>query len=445
MSHGLADLPAVELPSRAASSGTLPAFLAGAALEHGPIFRATVPIGREAGREIVFMVGPEANRFVLHTHRDHFSHHEGWTPVLGASVGQGLLNMDDPAHAHHRRLWSPAFTTAATQRYLPRIERVIVERIGSWRERGEVDLYEEARRITFDIAATVLAGLPPGATLDRVRELFYVMFHSFDRRRESTQAFQRRKAEARRELDATILPLIAAQRRLGPDARRDVLGLLAHALDEQGRPLADEQVLAHLNILLVAGHETTTTLGTWALYLLATLPEQRARIRAELAEAPAGLHSLDAIQALPALDCFVREVGRLFSPVINLPRGVLKPFQFAGYTIPAGTSLRLALAAGHRLPHLFAAPDTFDPNRFAPPRDEDKRRPYALITFGGGQRVCIGVNVAQIEIKALIAHVLQAYDLDILPGQRPIHAGFWVARIPFGIRATVREQPPTRH
>lgn len=221
--QGLAGLPAVELPRRAAADGSLPLFLAQAALAHGPIFRALIPAGRDAGREVVFMAGPAANRFVLHTHREHFSHDQGWTPVLGAAVGQGLLNEDQP---------------------------------------------------------------------------------------------------------------------------RDVLGMIVHARDEQGLTLTDEQVVAHLNILLVAGHETTTTFSTWALYLLALLPEHRERIRAEIDRSIRDDASLTpaALQAMPWLDCFFREVGRLYSPVLNLLRGVIRPFTFDGYTIPVGTSVRLALA-----------------------------------------------------------------------------------------------------
>lgn len=433
-------LPAVELPLRAAGSGTLAAFLANAALEHGPIFRSIIPAGREAGREVVFMVGPAANRMVLHTHRNHFSHDQGWTPVLGATIGRGLLNMDDPAHAHHRKLWNPAFTSAYMEAYMPVVQRIIVERTRGWHERGAIDLYEEARWLTFDIAAHVLAGLPDQAALARARELFALLFHNQGRRL-SRQALQRQKAGARQDLDALFRALITARRRIPPaEQPRDVLGLLAHARDEQGRLLKDAQIVAHLNILLIAGHETTTTFSTWALHLLATLPEHRERIRAELHTldldggrqfAPAGL------QALPWLDYFVREVGRLYTPVLNLPRGVIKPFTFDGYDVPAGTSVRLAIAAGHRLPQFFAAPNDFDPGRFAPPREEDKRRPYALVPFGAGPRICIGIGFAQIEVKALIAHVLRWYGLQPVPDQQPVHAGFWVARVPFGIRTGI--------
>lgn len=440
----LAGLPAVELPRRAAADGSLPVFLAQAATAHGPIFRAVIPAGRDAGREVVFMVGPAANRFVLHTHREHFSHDQGWSPVLGAAVGQGLLNMDDPVHAHHRKLWNPAFTGACMELYLPAMQRIIAERMHAWVEAGEIDLYAGARWLTFDIAATVLAGFEQGAPLSRARELFYLTFHGYDRLRETRREYQKRKRVAREELDQLLLALITQRRSIPAEAQpRDVLGMIVHAMDEQGMRLTDEQVVAHLNILLVAGHETTTTFSTWALYLLAMLPEDRQRIRDEI-DLLIGGDDLPItppmLQALPWLDCFFREVGRLYTSVLNLPRGVLSPFSFEGRTIPSGTPIRLALAAGHRLPHVFADPERFDPQRFLPPREEDKRNPYAFVPFGAGSRICIGINFSQVELKSLIVHFLQNYELDPLPGQLPVHAGFWVARVPFGIRARVRRR-----
>jgi cytochrome P450 len=65
---------------------------------------------------------------------------------------------------------------------------------------------------------------------------------------------------------------------------------------------------------------------------------------------------------------------------------------------------------------VFANPDVFDPDRFAPPHEEDRRHPYAQATFGGGSRVRIGMNVAQVEVKALAAHVLRSYALEPIGG-----------------------------
>ena len=111
----------------------------------------------------------------------------------------------------------------------------------------------------------------------------------------------------------------------------------------------------------------------------------------------------------------------------------LEEVEFAGYTLPEGTPVRLALAASHRLPHIFEQPDVFDPDRFTAPRDEDRRNPYALVTFGGGPRVCIGINFAQIEVKALVAHVLRSYRVAPITGQEVIHAGYWTAYLPNGM------------
>jgi cytochrome P450 len=139
------------------------------------------------------------------------------------------------------------------------------------------------------------------------------------------------------------------------------------------------------------------------------------------------------------LDAFIREAGRLYSPVLNVPRGVVQDFEFAGYTVPMGTHVRLALAASHRLPTIFANPEVFDLDRFLPPREED-RLPYALVTFGGGPRVCIGINFAQIEVKALVAHVLPRYTLTPVEPHPPIYAGHWTAIMPGGAPMRVRGQ-----
>ena len=441
MARPFADMPVVSLSDRLFMSGQLSSELAGLAQEHGPIFRTPVQNAVTGSAEFVRMIGPEANRFVLHTHRDRFSHDRGWTPIIGESLGKGLLNMDEPEHGVHRRMWNPAFASACMALYLPVITQVVAERTAGWAARGEVDVFEEARAITFDAAAGALAGLMPGPEVDRLRELFFALLHGFDDREVTWEEYVAHIGQVRMELGGRLLTRIAERRRLPVEAQpRDVVAMIVHARDEHGQALDDMQVLAHLNILLVAGHETTTTLGAWVLYLLTQYPEYRQRIEAELAavlgpgDAPL---TMEAIRALKELDNFVREAGRLYPPVIQVPRGVVQDFEFAGYTVPAGAEVRLGIGPGHRLPGVFAHPDVFDPDRFAPPRDEEKRTPYGLITFGGGPRVCIGMHFAQVEVKALAAHVLRTYRLAPAAGARPVHAGGLTGVIPGGIHLRV--------
>src|SRR5258708_6028687 len=144
---GINQLPRLAVPED--YPRVMPSLLARMAQGHGPIFRRDWG----PGESIVYLVGPEANKLVLPTHRDCFSHDLGWTPILCDFLGKGLLNTDDPVHAIHRRMMNPAFTIAHMSRYLPVMQRVIVERTRDWPQRGVVDGYQEPRRITFAAAA----------------------------------------------------------------------------------------------------------------------------------------------------------------------------------------------------------------------------------------------------------------------------------------------------
>lgn len=399
--------------------------------EFGPIYRRDSQWGT-----FVFMVGPEANRYVLHTGREHFSHDKGWTPIVGDMLGRGLLNMDDPDHAVHRRMWNPAFTSAAMEAYVPVIQRVIEQRTSHWATQPDVDVYAEAREITFDAAAAALAGFEPGPEVDRMRNAFYTLLNGFDEANETYEQYAARARQVQLELGATLIRLINERRNMpASEQARDVLGTIVRARDDNGQPLSDLQILGHLNILLVAGHETTTTLGAWVLAELAQRPQYRQRLLAELQSVmgTAAEPTVEQLRNMPLLDNFIKETGRLHPPVLNVPRGVVSDFDFAGYHIPAGASVRLALAAGQQLPEVFADPHAFDPDRFAPPREEDKKQPYSLVTFGGGTRICIGINFANIETKALAVHVLRNFELALTPNQQILYGGYWTAYMPNGI------------
>ena len=434
--------PRVEIPGDVWYGGQLSPFLAGLALAHGPIFTFVPEAGPHTHQEVVYLVGPEANRFVLLTHREHFSHDLGWTPVIGDTLGRGLLNMDPPEHTRHRALMNPAFTAAFMDRYLPLMQRVIAERTRHWLTSDSVDLLSEAREITFDVAAAALVGFDTGAQVDWLRERFYALLHLPDTEEDEWEIIVQRQLQIRDELQRMLLALIDARRRAAPSEQPgDVLGMLVRARDEQGQPLTDEQLLAHVNILLVAGHETTTTLGAWLLYLLATHAEYGARVDQELATRLGGPEvplTSETVRSLPLLASAVREAGRLQSPVQLLPRGVVSPFDFDGYSVSAGTPVFLAIAAGHRLPTVFAEPDRFDPDRFLPPREEDKRHPYALATFGGGPRICLGINFAHVEAMALAAHVRRALRLEPFPDVAIEQIGGIVQTLPHGIRVRVQ-------
>jgi cytochrome P450 len=442
----------VDIPESVWASNQLSPYIARLAEERGPIFAFTPLGGPHTGQAVIYMVGPAANRFVLLSGREHFSHDQGWTPVVGDTLGHGLLNMDPPEHTVHRALMNPAFTSTFMAGYLPLMQGIIAERSAEWLNHDTINLMVEAREITFDVAAAALVGLRSGPDVDWLRERFYVLLRGGDPRMnadlsptEHWELMVQQQLEARDDLQKKLLELIANRRSGVVPEQDDVLGMLVRAHDEAGHTLSDEQLLAHVNILLVAGHETTTTLGAWALHTLAAYPEYVARVQDELrAVVGDGPLTSESLHALPLLSAVIREVGRLHSPVLLLPRGVLSDFDFNGRSVKAGTPVFLAIAAGHRMPSVWDDPERFDPDRFLAPREEDRRTPYGLATFGGGPRICLGINFAQVEVMALLAHVLRNYTLSRVSDEPIRELGGLLPALPDGIPVHVARQSPSQ-
>jgi cytochrome P450 len=383
--------------------------------KYGPLFRVLGLSG-----ECIFMIGPEANRTVLLTHRQAFSHAVGWGHMFGTGeqFGHGLLALDGAVHAEHRRMMTPAFTVGHMDRYLPVMQRIIRECVHAWAARGTVDVYEEARRLTFAVAAETLGGLAPGPEVDEFSKAYAQLI---DLR--VVPAVQARNQDwyARRDflLDRVkelLMPRIA-ERRVRP--ADEALGMLVAARDSEGRGLTDEQLIAHTNTLLIAGHETSASLSAWLLYLLSEHPEYTARVRAEQEEVLGNRDEPTAADLLhmKTLTNALSETERLYPPIANGARGVLNDVPFGEYLIPAGARVLYSIIGSHYLPSVWEAPERFDPDRFAPPREEDRRTPYALVGFGGGPRICLGINFAKLEIKALATHLLRHYQLTLVPGQ----------------------------
>jgi cytochrome P450 len=196
--------------------------------------------------------------------------------------------------------------------------------------------------------------------------------------------------------------------------------------------VSDEQLRSHAEILLVAGYETTASLGAWVLYLLAAHPEYAERARVEAVQAPpTGKATVEIYRRLLALDRALYEAERLYPPVPIVPRGLLRDVTFDSRLLEAGTLAFYSPAATHLLPALWSDPYRFDPDRFAPPREERRRAPFGLVGFGGGSRICIGLPFARLELLVLLTEALRRYRLSPVPGQvlgqrygvtsRPVH------------------------
>jgi cytochrome P450 len=384
--------------------------------EHGPVF--TIRIFHAIH---VFMLGPEANRFMLVTDRDKFRWRDGSLGDLIPLIGDGLLTTDGAYHDRAREIMLPVFHRERIAAAADVMTEEANRALEGWRSGQRIDLYDWTRHVAMRVAMRALFGFDPdragvdvAATFERGLS-FYEREYWLQVLRGPGSPFSRLR-QVRRTLDGIILGEIARRRRTG-DAGEDILGLLIEAEDSDGERFADEQVRDQILTLLFAGHDTTTSTVAFLFYELARDPEWADR-SADERDAVAGDGDPTAAQLfgeMPQLDMAVSETLRLYPPAWIGPRRSATDFTFGGYRIPAGLPVSYSSWASHRLPEVFPDPHAFKPERFAP-EERAKLPKGAYVPFGGGPRICIGMRFGELEIRAIATAILRRFRLDLEPG-----------------------------
>ncbi|MEM9808688.1 MAG: cytochrome P450, partial [Cyanobacteria bacterium P01_D01_bin.56] len=209
--------------------------------------------------------------------------------------------------------------------------------------------------------------------------------------------------------DRLIYDEIRERRSQDISNRSDVLSLLLAARDEQGEGLDDVSLRDELMTLLVAGHETTATALTWALYWIYSRPDIYQRLMDEL-------NSCDisdplSITRLPYLNAVCNETLRIYPvAMLTFPRRAEQPLELMGHNIESGTLLMGCIYLIHHHPDIYKNPEEFNPDRFL----ENTYSPYEFIPFGNGVRRCVGAALAQMELKLVLSTILTTTSLKLM-------------------------------
>src|SRR5258706_889796 len=347
------------------------------ATPHGSVFEDRVPIGWMTGPCFV-VVGNDALALATGEARGALSSAEGWSMVLGNRFGRAVVNADDPEHTQDRRRWSPAFASAELERHLVTVRALIDTRTERWAAAPSFDAYAASRELAFAAIATTLGGFADDATLARIFTLFSQVLAPQDP--DETEADRHiRAAPLRDELE----PLLREHIALTAATKDTGSSLIAH-LRRQDPNYGDDALLAHLNLLLVTGLEPTASLLTFALHYIAE-PRHVAWLRDELeGDAMPGDGPSATLDALPHLDAFMRETGRMNAPALCAPRVALRDVEIGGVRVPARAHLALSYGGTNLLASSYEDPLAFLPQRWAA-----AATPRAA-TFGRGHRTCLG-------------------------------------------------------
>lgn len=406
----------------------------------------TVRVGANF-RPIVYVSNPQAIQEILTGDTKQFEAPGDVNEIFQPLIGEhGVITIGGDRHRRQRQLMMPPFHGERMRAYGEIISNITEQVMSEWKMGLPFKVRHSMQAISLRVILRAVFGLNEGSRYQQMEHLLTSMLDVTSSPLSASMLFfpilQKdlgawspwgRFLRQKQQIDSLIYAEIQERREQGDTNRTDILSLLMSARDEAGKALTDVELHDELMTLLTAGHETTATAITWALYWIHKLPEVREKLLKELdslGEKPDN----NAIFKLPYLNAVCSETLRIY-PVgmLTFPRVVRSPVQLLDYHLEPGTTLVGCIYLIHQRQDVYPQPKQFKPERFL----ERQFSPYEYIPFGGGSRRCIGMAFALFEMKVVLAKILS--NLELAPASKrsvkPIRRGLVSA--PTNVRLVV--------
>jgi cytochrome P450 len=364
------------------------------------------------GKAGALLIGPEANQFVTKDDARIFSSVLAYEPFMKDFFPGTLGVKDFDDHARHRRILQSAFHRKSLVSYLETLNPLAAEQVASLPTGRVIRFFPRVKDLLLEQAARLFMG----QSLDERsralgKEFIALVTGSASTFRVNLPGTSFRRGLVAKERLWSFLGEQLPGRRATLTA--DLFSHVAHAESEEGERLTDDEVVGHMLGLMSAAHDTNASAMTSMVYALARHPEIQERMRAECLAYGDTAPDFDGLKNLTYTANVFRETLRLWGPSHSLPRVALKSFSFAGHEIPEQTMVFVSPSCTHRLEAHWKDPDTFDPDRFAAPREEQKAHRYLFMPFGGGAHGCLGIILAEMQAKVFFWHFLRRYRIAL--------------------------------
>ncbi|XP_015880903.3 cytochrome P450 97B2, chloroplastic isoform X1 [Ziziphus jujuba] len=442
-------------------------------LEHGSVYK--LAFGPKA---FVVVSDPIVARHVLRENA--FSYDKGvLADILEPIMGKGLIPADLDTWKQRRRVIAPGFHalyleamvkifTSCSERSTMKFEKLLERENSLGGKTIELDLEAEFSSLALDIIGLGVFNYDFGSVTKESPVIKAVYGTLFEAEHRSTFYFpywkiplmkwivprQRKFQYDLKVINDCLDGLIrnAKETRQETDVEklqeRDYLNLkdaslLRFLVDMRGADVDDRQLRDDLITMLIAGHETTAAVLTWAVFLLAQNPSKMKKAQTEIDSVLGeGSPTYESLKKLEYIRLIVVEALRLYPQPPLLVRRSIKPDILPGgyngdkdgYTIPVGTDIFISVYNLHRSPYFWDRPNEFEPERFLVQKTGDgiegwagfdpSRSPGALypneiisdfsfLPFGGGPRKCVGDQFALMESTVALAMLLQKFDIEL--------------------------------
>jgi cytochrome P450 len=314
----------------------------------------------------------------------------------GASLvaGRSLLAQDGEIHkrmrgAMHRPFQPRGLAASSALRITARAFTQLAER---WLAAGRADVVPDTQEVALAIIFRLL-GVDDADLASWRRRYRELLLSNLGLDLDLPGSPARRAKRAGTWIDAQLRTLVARARRRPTDD--SLLAALARGTDEQGRGLADDELVDNLRLLILAGHETISATLAWVALLLGTRPDLWEALCREVPTDTETPTTLDDARRFPFAEALFRETVRLHPPFSVLTRRTREAVSLHGRRVPARTTVAVNLWGVGRDATVFERPDEARPSRWLG-RDRAPS-PFEVAQFGGGAHFCLGYHLAWLE------------------------------------------------
>ena len=364
------------------------------------------------------------------------------------SMTTAIALLNGEQHKRHRRLMAPAFHSSVLPVYVNQITEMVEKYFAKW-TRGQIfDLQREMDLFTNQLAMKIFVGMESDEESRYFVHLFETVLDLLFKPSTFLLPYDLPGFSYHRlrvwgtELEGQLRDLIRRRREKGHKGHggMDLLSLFLQAQDEDGSRMSENEIIGETVAVFRGGSKTSASTLTWTLFLLTQHPDIYSALTDELTGTLRGASpTLEQLNQLPLLEGVIKESMRLIPPVLWGIRYSVDDFALGGYQHETGSSVIFSSYVTHHMPEIYNDPQKFDPYRWETIRPSA----YEYFPFNAGPRRCLGAEFAMMEMKIVLAILLQRYHFTLLPNQRIDRVGMTGSLPKYGIRMKI-ERPGAR-
>ncbi len=340
------------------------------------------------------------------------------------AFGNGLVVAEGARWKRQRKLMQPIFGPIAVQCYFGLMVDSATAMADRWeaacRNNDVFDIAEEMNEITLEIAGRAFFHDGFDEASDKISEWTRTINHysakpplPIVRSFWFPSPMNWKLKAALKQFHAFLRDMIGHRR--GGRQQDDLLSiLLAAKHEESGDSMSDWEIVEEVRGMIIGGHETSSSALSWIWYELHQHPDVQNQLQEEIdsvvGKSPITLEDLPRLKYTKMV---IDETLRLHPPFWFENRNAMTEVELGGVRLPKGALVAFSRYSLHRHPDFWKDPGQFNPNRFYPDREENKRSTYAHVPFGGGPRICIGIHFAIMELVVILAVISQRYKVVV--------------------------------